>query len=191
MGFGTRTRELRYTEVLTADDDRWVDHRPWDRVLEPDYPAPAARDVADGDRARTGEGGASRQLDQLTRKEIGRLGERLAAEYLESEGYEILERNYRCREGEADLVAIDPDQGLAVLVEVKTRRAGTIADGTYPEEAVDRRKRQRYRRIAACFVMDRYPTPAVRFDVVGVVLAPDGTASFEHIVGAFDWDAER
>lgn len=191
MGMRTRATELRYTEIVTGEDGDWTPRRPWDRgPVEGDHEGD--RDGGRGTRTDRGRsGGAAADVSRLTRKELGRLGEDLAASYLKGEGYEILVRNYRCREGEADLVALDPERDYAVLVEVKTRRAGTVSDGTYPEEAVDAKKRRRYRRIAACFLMDYYPTPAIRFDVVGVVVAGDGTARFEHVVGAFGWDAER
>ena len=55
-------------------------------------------------------------------KELGRCGERLAAGYLSSHGYSVLEMNYRCRFGELDIVARRDD--MVIFAEVKTRRSG-------------------------------------------------------------------
>lgn len=70
-----------------------------------------------------------------TRKMLGKWGESRAAEYLESKGYTILDRNAYSRYGEIDLVARQGDQ--LVFVEVKTRRSHSFGD---PEQAVDARK---------------------------------------------------
>ncbi len=128
-------------------------------------------------------------IDNLTPRELGDMGEEIAVCYLRERGYEIVERNYRCAEGEADIIAFDMDAEEVVLVEVKTRRTRHIADAPFPEEAVDERKRRRYRRIASCFAMAHFPIPALRFDVIAVTLAPGHEAAVEHLFGAFDWDA--
>lgn len=130
-------------------------------------------------------------LDTLSTKEIGTLGESLAACYLEQRGYDIIERNYRCPEGEADLIAYDEEGGEVVLVEVKTRRMRSEDDEVYPEEAVTPKKQRRYRRIAYCYAMEHFPTPSIRFDVVAVGLVSGCTASIDHLCGAFDWDADQ
>lgn len=130
-------------------------------------------------------------LDSLNNKELGTLGESLAASYLEQRGYEILERNYRCPEGEADLIAYDGGDDSVVLVEVKTRRMRSEDDPVYPEEAVNAKKERRYRRIAYCYAMEHFPTPSIRFDVVAVSLVSGCVASIEHLYNAFDWDADR
>lgn len=129
-------------------------------------------------------------LDSLSAKEMGAMGEELAASYLEEAGYTIVERNYRCPEGEADLIAFDPDEDAVVLVEVKTRRV-RHADDLYPEEAVDSRKERRYRRIACCYAAEHCPVPAIRFDVIGVTVAAGYIAGVDHVSGAFDWDVPR
>ena len=130
-------------------------------------------------------------LDTLTAKEIGTLGESLAAGYLRQRGYEIIERNYRCPEGEADIIAFDEDDDEVVLVEVKTRRLRSAADEVYPEEAVTPKKERRYRRIAYCYAMEHFPTPSIRFDVIAVSLAAGCVAGIDHLYSAFDWDADR
>lgn len=131
-----------------------------------------------------------RALDGLTSKQLGNVGEAIAAIYLKEHGYEILERNYRCAEGEADLIAHDTVDDVVVLIEVKTRRVLRLDDCAYPEEAVNAKKRRRYRRIAASYIMDRFPISSIRFDVVAVSVASGHLAGIRHMVGAFDWEAE-
>lgn len=130
-------------------------------------------------------------LGDLNRKELGDIGEFIAACMLVDDGLEIIEHSYRCREGEADLVAFDRGAEEVVLVEVKTRRIMHLDDPVFPEEAVDYRKRARYRRIAGCFLMDYFPVPSIRFDVMGISVIGDHIAGVEIYRGAFDWDADR
>lgn len=130
-------------------------------------------------------------FELLTAKELGNLGEKVAASFLTQHGYDVVERNYRCREGEADLVAHDVGEDEIILVEVKTRRARPGQRDIYPEEAVDARKQLKYARIAACYVMDRFPVTALRFDVVAVTFFTGMSAQVEHITNAFQWDADR
>lgn len=127
----------------------------------------------------------------LTRKQLGDLGEEIAAAYLMARGYDILERSWRCSEGEADLIAYDVVEEQVVLVEVKTRRCAHAEDAPYPEEAVDERKQRRYRRIAACYVLEHYPVPSIRFDVIAVTVVDGAVADVTHIYSAFDWEGAR
>lgn len=141
------------------------------------------------------EGGADAEaadLEGISPKVLGALGEELAAWYLGERGYAIVERNYRCSEGEADIVAFDDESSEVVLVEVKTRRERLDRDTAYPEEAVTAQKQQRYRRIAYCYAAEHYPVPAIRFDVIAVGIEPEPTArrgTIRHICRAFDWEA--
>lgn len=129
-------------------------------------------------------------VDNLTNKELGRLGEQIAQAYLESRGYLIEATGYRCREGEADLIVLDTDSDECVLVEVKTRRA-PVGENPYPELAVDERKRIRYARIAACYVLENFPVFSIRFDVVAVTIRSGFSAEIEHLFSAYEWDGER
>lgn len=97
---------------------------------------------------------------------LGRHGETLAARWYEQRGYTVLERNWRCGEGELDLVLCNDD--LIVICEVKTRSSTRFGS---PFEAVDARKQLRLRRLAARWLRERAPfRPAqVRFDVAGVL----------------------
>lgn len=110
---------------------------------------------------------------------VGRYGEDVAVRHLTDAGLVILERNWRCREGEIDIVARDGD--VLVLCEVKTRRSTTY--GT-PLEAVTDRKAARQRVLAAKWLAERAVHPrAVRFDVVGVLASRQGAASVQHVRG--------
>ncbi|MDX6286882.1 MAG: putative endonuclease [Frankiales bacterium] len=110
--------------------------------------------------------------------ELGRYGENIAAAHLEAAGLEVVQRNWRCREGEIDIVARD---GTTVVVcEVKTR-AG-LGFGS-PLEAVTAPKLRRLRRLAAVWMTDNTPTwaRAVRIDVVGIVYPPGGEPVIDHV----------
>lgn len=98
-------------------------------------------------------------------REKGREYERKAAEYLESLGWTILERNYRCRTGEIDLIAADGD--TLVFAEVKYRRTAGCGN---PAEAVDGRKQYTICRVSDYYRMKHqipYSRPC-RFDVVAI-----------------------
>lgn len=115
------------------------------------------------------------------RAEVGRRGEALAAELLRTKGLTIVERNFRCRAGEIDLVAFDGP--TLVFVEVRSRR-GDCA-GT-PLESVDPRKQARVTRVARHFLAARGLLDRdVRFDVVGIRFDREPPA-IEHLPAAFD-----
>lgn len=119
------------------------------------------------------------------RHQLGITGEQLAAEHLERLGYRILERNYRTRWGELDIVAFD-GRTLA-FCEVKTRRAGGRAGS--PLEAVSPTKQAQVRKIAGRWLVERRERPyaeVLRFDAIGVSFdAADRLVSLEHVEGAF------
>ncbi|MDR1422036.1 MAG: YraN family protein [Coriobacteriales bacterium] len=99
------------------------------------------------------------------RKHLGKLGEEIACWYLEQEGLRIIERNWRCAAGEADIIAHEEDE--IVFVEVKTR--SDIEKGL-PEDAITAAKRQRYERIAMYYLMEKNPSSArIRFDVIAIL----------------------
>ena len=117
-------------------------------------------------------------------KALGRRGEAAAARYLEFVGYEILERNWVCPAGEADIVARQGD--TLVLVEVKTRTG--IQKG-FLAEAVTPRKRARYEKIAAWYLCDYGEVNIpIRFDVIALLVLKDDRAMVKHYVNAFGWD---
>lgn len=100
---------------------------------------------------------------------LGRRGEDHAADYVSAAGFTLVERNWRCDDGEVDIVAIDGDD--IVFIEVKTRSSTRF--GT-PFEAVDARKFVRMQRVAfAWCAARRVPLARARFDVVEVLVPPD------------------
>jgi putative endonuclease len=120
-------------------------------------------------------------MTMLTRAEIGALGERLAAEHLTGLGLRILERNWRCRYGELDVIAVDPTTDTVVFVEVKTRTGdgfGGLA------QAVTAQKARRLRRLAAIWLAGQKQSwAAVRIDVIGVRIGRRRTPEISHLQG--------
>ena len=114
------------------------------------------------------------------RQELGARSEQLAARWLEQRGWRVLARNWRCRLGEIDIVALDPG-GTVVVCEVKARRG--VGFG-FPLEAVTPAKARRLRRLAAAWAQAHGPVRAgLRCDAIGVLWARDGTASIAHEAG--------
>lgn len=113
--------------------------------------------------------------------ELGKRGEEAAACFLERREYEILDRNWKCIAGEADIVALQDD--TLCFIEVKTRKD---AQKGFPSEAVDTRKRSRYERIAACYLKDHdYADVRVRFDIIAILVLGEGRAFLRHHLNAF------
>lgn len=112
---------------------------------------------------------------------LGRHGEDVAAAYLEQHGLVVLSRNWRCRDGELDVVATDSRR--LVVCEVKTRSSTRFG---LPAEAVDGRKAARIRRIAQAW-MSAYHVRwcEVRFDVLAVVVEPGRPPAVQHYEAAF------
>ena len=96
------------------------------------------------------------------KRETGSIKENLAAQYLTRQGVKILEHNFRCRQGEIDLIA--EKDGYLVFVEVKYRRTGQKGD---PAEAVDYRKQKKISKVAEyyCWKKRKLNQPC-RFDVI-------------------------
>lgn len=113
--------------------------------------------------------------------ELGRRGEWIAERALVQRGYRILDRNWRCREGEIDIVARDGD--AVVVVEVKTRTTTLFG---HPFEAITPVKLRRLRRLATAWLAANGPvagTHHLRVDAVGVLAPEDAPASIEHLEG--------
>lgn len=110
---------------------------------------------------------------------VGHYGERVAERYLVGAGWQVLDRNWRGRDGELDIVAMRA--GALVVVEVKTRRG--LGFG-HPAEAVTARKLARLRRLTAQWlaVHDVHPR-SIRIDVIAVLVPRRGAAQLEHLVG--------
>ena len=124
-------------------------------------------------------------METFTNKEFGALGERFAAAYLKKIGYKILEKNYKNKLGEIDIIALDGEE--LVFAEVKTRDSDPYLSGAY---AVDRRKQEHIIRTAAVYLQthgDHQP----RFDILELeVRRADGRLTdIRHIKNAF-WQTE-
>jgi putative endonuclease len=112
-----------------------------------------------------GSDGSDGRARDLRNKALGAHGEALTARWYEARGYRVIERNWRCREGEIDLIVALAN--TVVFCEVKTRRS---ADYGLPAEAVDRRKQQKIRLTAAAWLRETGTRPtSMRFDVASVV----------------------
>lgn len=107
---------------------------------------------------------------------VGKYGEDRACEYLANQGFQILARNFRCREGELDIVA--QEGNTLVFVEVKTRTS--VAAG-HPFEAITALKQARIRRLAAEWCQRHQVSRVqVRLDAIAVILR-GGRVSIEHL----------
>jgi putative endonuclease len=109
---------------------------------------------------------------------FGKLGEDIAAGYLERKGYQILERNYRAGKVELDLIC--RYQNEIIFVEVKTRTTDMMA---FPEQAVGRSKQRNIRLAADQFLAANELTGVCRFDIVAVIKGEK--FEIEHIEDAF------
>ncbi|MEU2226454.1 YraN family protein [Streptomyces sp. NPDC018347] len=124
--------------------------------------------------------GAGGGADMNAREAIGKYGEDLAARRLAEAGMTVLERNWRSRSGEIDIVARDGD--ALVVCEVKTRRGGGYE---HPMAAVTPEKAARLRRLAEHWIQAHGGAPpgGVRIDLVGVLLPRRGAPTVEHARG--------
>lgn len=143
--------------------------------------APGPHRVPGAAAARPAEGPPAppppRRVRDMTTAQLGRAGEGLAASHLSAQGWQIVERNLRLRQGELDIVALD--HATLVFVEVKTRRSFVTG---VPQAAVTPDKLRRLRRLAGEYLMERStPHRDVRIDVVAVHAQLDGTFSIEHL----------
>lgn len=124
------------------------------------------------------------------RRERGAIGERIAARHLVEHGYEVLERNFRTRRGEIDLIAADAR--CIVFCEVKTRVALGLLGPARGLDAIGHAKRRKLRAMAMEWLRSHPPgsrrvvRPLLRFDAIGVTLSAAGAlVSVEHVPDAF------
>ncbi|WP_353647752.1 YraN family protein [Nakamurella sp. A5-74] len=117
------------------------------------------------------------------RRVLGRRGEQLAAEYLESMGLVVLSRNWRCREGELDIVATDGIDRL-YFCEVKTRSGEGFGS---PAESVTMGKRRKIRRLATIWLSEHRlgSWRATQFDVISVLWPPQDEPQLRYLPDAF------
>ncbi|OBJ22495.1 YraN family protein [Mycobacterium sp. 1245801.1] len=117
----------------------------------------------------------------MTRIQLGAMGEALAVDHLTRMGLRILQRNWRCRYGELDIIARDDATSTVVFVEVKTRTGdgyGGLAHAVTP------RKVRRLRRLAGLWLAGQHQRwAAIRIDVIGVRVGRCRTPEITHLQG--------
>ncbi len=117
----------------------------------------------------------------MNRRALGARGEAIAADWYEARGYAVLDRNWRCRDGELDLVL--EGHGAVVFSEVKTRSSDAFGIGA---EAVTRDKQMRIRRLSARWLAEHdRRAPSLRFDVVSILVPRDGSPTVQVYEAAF------
>ena len=110
--------------------------------------------------------------------DIGKLGEQLAVEYLEQDGFRIFDRNYNYEQNEIDIVAFWPDPAELHFVEVKTRTSDAAGA---PAEALTEAQQANIAKVAKFYLRERQliTVPTV-FDVIGIDLSAPDTPQIEH-----------
>lgn len=116
----------------------------------------------------------------MTKDELGILGEEYACIFLKRNGFEILERNFRFKKNEIDIIASYNNE--LVIVEVKTRQTAEIGE---PWRAVTKSKQKQIIKVADYYVQTNQIDMNVRFDIVSIIHNSYRT-ELEHIEGAFD-----
>lgn len=106
----------------------------------------------------------------MSTKDIGLKGELLAEAFLKKQGYRIVERNFRCKFGEIDIIGFK--KGVLSFIEVKTRSSDAFGQ---PIEAVDKTKQRRLVRLANYYLYKKKAQPELpcRFDVVSILMGKD------------------
>lgn len=121
-------------------------------------------------------------MSKKTTREIGDEGEELAAAYLESKGYTILERNYHFERAEVDIVAYD-NETFIIFAEVKMRSSNTFGE---PEEHIDDQKIQNVYKAAEAWIYERKMDGVpVRFDVISILQQNNEAPDIKHFENAF------
>ena len=119
----------------------------------------------------------------MSNKSLGSYGESLAQDYLKAQGYRLLEKNFRNKLGEIDLIA--QDGKTICFVEVKTRQS---LDQGQPYEAITPWKIRKLSQMAMCYLKYKYQSIDIpsRFDAISIVQDQVGKAHIQHIKNAFD-----
>lgn len=109
--------------------------------------------------------------------ELGSRGEDFTVRYLQARGYRIIQRNWRIKEGEIDIVALSPESEI-VFVEVKTRSSATFGE---PLESISTEKLHRIQRLALAWLATHQRLGAAyRIDVAGVLAGRSGELSIDY-----------
>ncbi len=118
------------------------------------------------------------------KKEIGYLGEELATKYLKEKNYEIIQRNFICRQGEIDIIALDKTKKELVFIEVKTRTNNKYGN---PSESVNENKQKHIYRTAEYYTYkNKLDKMLIRFDIIEInINISKKTYKLNHIYKAF------
>lgn len=119
----------------------------------------------------------------MSKQSLGAKGEKLAAQYLEKKEYTIITMNWRCRQGEIDIVAQHGE--IYIFCEVKTRRSMTVQDAL---ASITLSKREKFIKAVYHYLNAHELDEIVwRIDAIGIALPPNGKAIIEHVEDALDW----
>ena len=115
--------------------------------------------------------------------ELGKWGEQYAADYLQSIGYDIIERDWRIGHRDIDIIARTGDGTTVVFVEVKTRTSDVV---TKPDDAGDIKKIRNIGYAANNYIKTKGIVDEVRFDIISIIGNNKENAQLEHIIEAFN-----
>jgi len=119
----------------------------------------------------------------LSKAELAKKGEQIAADFLAEKGFEIIERNYRFGHGEIDIIALDPKDNFTVFVEVKTRQNLYFGE---PEYAVTKGKQRQVKKVAELYLYEKEIEQIdCRFDVVAILLEDENNPVINYYENAF------
>ena len=120
----------------------------------------------------------------MTRQRLdrGKLGENIALEYAQQQGYQIIQRNFRCKSGEIDLIA--QDKHIVVFIEVRTKTSDAYGPAY---NSVTLTKQQQVKRVALGYIAEHnLVNTQFRFDVIGIILDPKTQQpQLDHLQNAF------
>ncbi|MFC1623769.1 YraN family protein [Candidatus Omnitrophota bacterium] len=120
----------------------------------------------------------------LSRINTGKKGERLAQSFLRKEGYTIIERNYKTKAGEIDLIG--KNKNFIAFIEVRSQNTKRFG---LPEYSIDRKKQDRLSKAALLYIKKhRLEDRDCRFDIVGIEETDSGSPKIRLIKNAFDLD---
>lgn len=115
--------------------------------------------------------------------ELGKWGEEMAAEYLQQQGYRIIERDWRSGNRDIDIIAQAPDLSTLVFVEVKTRKNEVVMRAA---DAVNPTKARNIALSANNYIKMRHVDGLLRFDIITIVGTNAQNMKLEHIINAFN-----
>lgn len=124
----------------------------------------------------------NRRMNKRTnRKSLGKAAEMLAALFIKNKGFIVIEKNFRCRMGEIDIIA--KHRGFIVIIEVRSAAGNSFHD---PLDSITQPKMERLRRLALMWLkLHKCDEPLIRFDVITVIFTARAKARIRHIENAF------